>query len=106
MSHIVQDWEPLVLRKEKPTQSVQHKEGFKKVQKLVSDEAEPPKTLGLTAGKQIFQARNALKLSQENLAQRINVKATTIRDYESGAVVPNRQVLNLLNKVLKIKIVM
>ena len=56
------------------------------------------------AGKQIQKARIALGLSQKELAQKVNVKPQIITNYESGKMVPDRVVLNKLNRVLKIKI--
>lgn len=104
MSHIDQQWEPVVLRKDKKPETVKHVEGFKKKTILDSNEPEAPKIISLSAAKQIQQARSAMKLTQEQLAQKICVKKNTIQDYESGKVVPERAILNRLNRVLNIKI--
>lgn len=43
----------------------------------------PPK-LSLTAAKAIQQARSAKQMTQKELGQKINEKATIINDYEMG----------------------
>ena len=98
-----QDWKPVVLRKmTEHKRAVQRPTGNKKVKNLDSDDPDAPKTLGMSAGKQIQQGRCAKKLSQKQLAQQINVRPQVIADYESGKAVPDRAVLNKLNRVLGI----
>jgi ribosome-binding protein aMBF1 (putative translation factor) len=46
------------------------------------------------------QARTGKKLTQAELAQRINVKASVINDYESGRAIPDPSVISKLNRVL------
>lgn len=77
------------------------------VQKTVeySDETGAPKKLGIVAGKQIQQARAKNRWSQYDLATRLGVKENVVKDYETGNVVPNRNVLNKLNRILEIRIV-
>jgi len=101
-----QQWEPVILRKTQPSKpQIPHAPGNKVFQKLDSEDVEAPKLLGLEAAKQIQTARCAKKLSQVQLAQLINEKANLIKEYETGKVVPSRQVLNKLNRFLAIKIV-
>lgn len=50
----------------------------------------------------LMQARAALKLTQKDLAVKINVKPTLIQEYESGKAVPDGQIINKLNRVLKV----
>ena len=104
MSNIDQQWESIVLRKDKKQEPVKHVEGFKKKTVLYSDEPEAPKVISLSAAKQIQNARAAQKMTQEQLAQKICVKKNIIQDYESGKVVPDRTILNRLNRALNIKI--
>jgi ribosome-binding protein aMBF1 (putative translation factor) len=99
-----QDWTPVVFRKEKPKQFVQHNPGFKKHQNILSDDPDAPKVLGREAGQQILQARNAKKLTQVDLARQINIQANIIRDYENGNIVPDRRILRLIGQKLGIKI--
>jgi len=105
MANLEQDWKPLVLKKSQPKTQVQHCAGNKEFHKLDSEEAEAPKILGLDAAKLIQTSRCALNLTQVQLAQKINEKANLVKDYETGKVVPNRAVLNKINRVLGIKIV-
>ena len=49
-------------------------------------------------------ARMELKLSQKDVAQKINEKPSVLQDYESGKAVPNPQILGKLERVLGIKL--
>lgn len=99
-----QDWKPVVLKKDNPKVHVQHVAGFKKQIAILSDDPEPPKILGREAGQQILHARTSKKLTQAELAKQLNIQANVIRDYETGNVVPDRKILNLISKKLQIKI--
>ena len=50
------------------------------------------------------QARMDLKLSQKDVAQKINEKPTVLQDYESGKAIPNPQILGKLERVLGVKL--
>jgi putative transcription factor len=50
----------------------------------------------------IRNARNSKKMSQKELAQRINVKPGVINDYESGKALPNPNTINKIKKTLGI----
>jgi ribosome-binding protein aMBF1 (putative translation factor) len=96
----------LVIRKKVASKSqITFNEGHKKDLNLISDDPDPPKTLGLEKGKQIQQARCGKKLSQADLAKKINVQANIIKDYENGNVVPNKKIIRLINQHLNIKII-
>ena len=100
-----QDWTPVVLKKEQPNLKIINRPPEeKKLKNLESEEPEAPKTLGLNAAKQIQQARCAKTLTQEQLAQKLAVKTSVIKEYESGKVTPDRAFLNRLNRLLGIKI--
>lgn len=99
------DWNVVTISKnQKPTFKQVSKTSFNE-QKINKDEIPVLKTLGIEAGKQIQQARLNLNLSQSVLATKINVLASVIKSYENGTAVPNREILNKLNKTLNIKIV-
>ena len=49
-------------------------------------------------------ARMALKLSQKDVAQKINEKPSVLQDYESGKAIPNPQILGKLERVLGVKL--
>ena len=45
-----------------------------------------------------------LKLSQKDVAQKVNEKPSVIQDYESGKAIPNPQILSKLERVLGVKL--
>jgi ribosome-binding protein aMBF1 (putative translation factor) len=49
-------------------------------------------------------ARMELKLSQKDVAQKINEKPSILQDYESGKAIPNPQILGKLERVLQVKL--
>jgi ribosome-binding protein aMBF1 (putative translation factor) len=106
MSHMPeQDWTPVVIKKKvAPKAQINFNPGHKKELNLVSDDPDPPKTLGKEKGQQIQQARCLKKLSQADLAKKIAVQANVIKDYENGNVIPNKKILRLICGQLNIKI--
>ena len=52
----------------------------------------------------IQQARTNLKMTQKELAMKINVPVVTISSYESGKVKPSRHVIRKIQQILKIKL--
>jgi putative transcription factor len=49
-------------------------------------------------------ARMELKLSQKDVAQKINEKPSVLQDYESGKAIPNAQILAKLERTLGVKL--
>ena len=49
-------------------------------------------------------ARLELKLSQKDVAQKINEKPSVLQDYEAGKAIPNPQILAKLERTLKVKL--
>jgi len=49
-------------------------------------------------------ARMDLKLSQKDVAQKINEKPSVLQDYESGKAIPNPQILAKLERTLGVKL--
>ncbi|KAK9476267.1 multi protein bridging factor 1-domain-containing protein [Lipomyces japonicus] len=68
------------------------------------NEIAPPAKIDLTVGKAISKARLEKKLTQKDLAVKINEKANVINDYEAGRAVPNQQLLGKLERVLGVKL--
>ncbi len=68
------------------------------------NEVAPPAKLDMSVGKVISAARSEKKLTQKDLAVRVNEKANVINDYEMGRVVPNQQLLGKLERVLGVKL--
>jgi putative transcription factor len=54
--------------------------------------------------KAIQTARMELKLSQKDVAHKINEKWSVVQDYESGKAFPNPQILSKLERVLGVKL--
>jgi len=52
----------------------------------------------------IQQARLSQKLTQKELATKINEKPSVINDYEGGKAIPNHQILNKLERALGVKL--
>ena len=104
MNH--QDWSHVVLKKNSniKKQSVQLPEGHKEFKKLDSNDPDAPKCLGLSVGKQIEKARLKKGLKQKELAIKINVIESVIRDYETGKIIPSKKVTQQICKVLELKL--
>ena len=49
-------------------------------------------------------ARLELKLSQKDLAAKVNEKVSVLQDYESGKAIPNPQILGKLERNLGVKL--
>jgi len=49
-------------------------------------------------------ARLELKLSQKDLAAKVNEKVSVLQDYESGKATPNPQILGKLERALAVKL--
>ena len=91
----------MTIRKDVPQQMFPGRPGPSRVE---TEEIPVISTLGGEEGKKIQQARAAKGWTQKDLAMRVGVQANVIRDYETGNVVPDREILNKLNRALGIKI--
>ena len=49
-------------------------------------------------------ARMELKLSQKDVAAKINEKQSVLQDYEAGKAIPNPQILGKLERALGVKL--
>jgi|SRR3990172_707860 len=99
-----QDWTPIVLKKDEKKIIQPHPPGHKQYKNLDSNDPDAPKPVGLSIGKQIQQARLNKKMTQDELAQKINVKPNIIRDYENGKAIPDKKVIQKISQILGIKI--
>ncbi|KAF8078155.1 multi protein bridging factor 1-domain-containing protein [Lyophyllum atratum] len=68
------------------------------------NEVAPPPKIAPSVGRAIQDGRMGLKLSQKDVAQKINEKPSVLQDYESGKAVPNAQILGKLERVLGVKL--
>ena len=87
-----QDWEPVILKKEVPIKHIQKEQ--------------PPAVLKTTIKLQnaIEHARLNAKMSQKDLAAKLNVTANIITDYENGKAVPNNAFIAKIEKILNTKL--
>ncbi|XP_071949077.1 endothelial differentiation-related factor 1 homolog isoform X2 [Antedon mediterranea] len=60
--------------------------------------------VSLEVGKLISQGRIEKKMTQKELATKINEKPQVINDYEAGRAIPNNQVLGKIERTLGIKL--
>jgi ribosome-binding protein aMBF1 (putative translation factor) len=63
-----------------------------------------PKILPKELGQKILAARNAKKMTQVDLAKKINVQTTVVRNYENGNLIPDRRILRAIAEELQIKL--
>ena len=68
------------------------------------NEVAPPPKVSPSVGRAMQTARMELKLSQKDLAQKINEKPSVLQDYESGKAIPNPQILGKLERALGVKL--
>jgi putative transcription factor len=87
-----QDWEPVILKKEVPIRHIQKEQ--------------PPALLKTTIKLQnaIEQARLNAKLSQKDLASKLNVTPNIITDFENGKAVPTNAFIAKIEKILNTKL--
>ncbi|RKP31955.1 MBF1-domain-containing protein [Metschnikowia bicuspidata] len=69
-----------------------------------TDDVVAVKKLDSNVGKVISQARQEKKLTQKDLATKVNEKPQVINDYEAGRAIPNQQVLGKLERTLGVKL--
>ena len=99
MSH--QDWDNVTFKK-KPKETKE----LKKTKKNISQKAE---TLGKFIApsnfrKEMMQARVQKKMTQQDLANKMNVQQNVIRDWESGKSVPNNNAIGKIERAIGVKL--
>jgi len=115
-----QDWTPVILRKKKALtttttevrQKVQNKsQGFNKleVDTLTPSTEEAPKLKQLNiltseSRQELIKARLAAKMTQSDLAKKLNLQQRVINDLECGKVVNEQNILYNLNRILNVKL--
>jgi ribosome-binding protein aMBF1 (putative translation factor) len=100
-----QDWEPVYLTKSIPVPKSAPRKSDEAIAmaKLEREEAPLPKVhVGLQQA--IQQARLSQKMSQKDLAQKMNVPVATIQSYENGTALPNNSFIARLEKTLQTKL--
>ena len=104
MNH--QDWNTVIFSKEKkytPEQIKAYEEKRKEKKEKKKAEENEVKALpkvNFELKKAIMQSRLAKKMSQKDLATRLNVPVNTIAGYENGKIVPNNAFIVKIERVL------
>lgn len=86
------------------TNSKGNPEGQRLTKLDASDDVVAVKKVDASVGKAIQQARQDKKLTQKDLATKVNEKPQVINDYEAGRAVPNQQLLGKLQRALGVKL--
>ena len=117
MSH--QDWDPIVFKKRAPRSANEARARGVKVSKerantkneaykntlnarKVENEEIKIQKIDLNLSKLIQKARFDAKISQKELAEKLNLQLSIIQGYESGKIIPNKTLLYKMGKVLNI----
>ncbi|KAJ6242738.1 endothelial differentiation-related factor 1 [Anaeramoeba flamelloides] len=79
-------------------------EGRKMYQLEHDNEVRKHKTLGVSVGRKILQARNTKKITQKQLAQQCSVKVSVINDYERGKAIPDNRLLTRMERILGVSL--
>ena len=58
------------------------------------------KTVSMNMAKKIAKLRSEAKLTQKDLAFKLNIHTNIIRDYENGTIIPTSTVINKIEKAL------
>jgi ribosome-binding protein aMBF1 (putative translation factor) len=88
-----QDWEPVILKKETKDKQTQTHNDDPVIREMTH-----------SIQKAIQQARMACKMSQKELATKLQVQPSIIIDYENGKAVPNNLFISKLEKALGTKL--
>lgn len=98
-----QDWEPVILNNKKNTYNNNSKVN-KSLNNLDNEEDVIKPTVSLSNSLLIQNGRLAKKLSQKQLAQRLNIDSKIIQGYESGKLVPDVKLMTRIENILNIKL--
>ena len=101
-----QDWTPLVLKKTTPVVNLNKKQVDPEAKKAwqLENDTKPVKHFGQENGKKMQKARCELKLTQEQLAGKLNVQTPVVKSYENGTAIPEQNLLNRINRILSTSI--
>ena len=105
-----QDWNPIIFHKrvDKGASSSTREGNLQnKIEKSTGAEEDTVKlpSVSLNVRQKLSAARCAKNLSQQQLAEKMNVPKSVINDYESGKVVPNNNFLARVGTFLGVKLV-
>jgi putative transcription factor len=86
------------------TNTKSNPEGQRLTKLDATDDVVPTKKLDPAVGRAIQLARAEKKLTQKDLATKINEKPQVINDYEAGRALPNQQLLGKMERALGVKL--
>lgn len=108
-----QDWKEVIMKRPKSetatvavakgppaTTAVGGKPAWKVEQQVDSDNGKPLNYVGTDTARSIVGGRTAAKLTQKQLAQRLNVPEKDIKDIEAGKALENRALLARIKRAL------
>lgn len=96
----VENARQVVKRENNATVTASGKPAWKIEQQVDGDTGKGIAYVGSDVAKAIVAARVAMKLSQKQLAQKINIQEKEIKDIESCKAVENRQLIARIKKAL------
>jgi len=102
-----QDWKIAVLKKKNyfnQKNVKQNPEGTVEFRILDSEDPPPPTQVSFDLKIKIQKARVAKKMTQKQLAQKINVTSSVISSYESGKAFPDKSTLRKISNALGVKL--
>ena len=108
-----QDWKPVIIRKNiknvKKTvvtskKNVISDEQRRKIKVENENETFKIEKVSMSFGKEMMKARCAKNFTQKTLAQRLNVKANIIANYEQGKAIPNNAFITKIERTLGVKL--
>lgn len=108
-----QDWKEVIMKRPReesattpvakgpaPTTAVGGKPAWKVEQQVDSDKGKPLNYVSADTARSIVGGRTAAKLTQKQLAQRLNVPEKDIKDIEAGKALENRALLARIRRAL------
>ena len=95
-----QDWEPVVLKKTIKNNN----KPDKKINNTDDMDYEIKPTVSLSNSLLIQKSRTEKKMSQKELAQKLNIDSKIIQLYECGKAIPDNKLMIKLEKILNIKL--
>jgi len=79
-------------------------QGFDKKKLNEDPDTMKHKTVSVNFGQALMKARASAKITQKELAQKMNVKISIIKKYESAKAIPNPRIISNLERHLNCKL--
>ena len=100
---IEQNWEPVIFNK-KNTKSNKNTKLNNNINDIDNEVNHLPEKISLSNSLLIQKGRLNNKLTQKELAKKINIDVSILKNYEIGKTHPDYNILCKLEKILKIKL--